>query len=271
RHVRAHRRAPDAADPELCARHQPRQPQVGGGARQRPRAVGLGPHHGRVVRRGASPGLRRGHAGARRGRGAAADEEDAGAARAATGATRRTDARRGIGRHLPAARRVLEPGQRGELQRPRAPPARLGEGAAAGDGAQQPVPRAARAVPDALRSRGRSAEDPRADRGEAGGGDEIGPYNRSLSSVHGSMKRFTQFLFAALLVLSLPVLAADPPTPQVAAKAWLLMDVTSGQTLASQNAAERFEPASLTKLLTAYLVFGALREKRITLDQAVPV
>lgn len=59
------------------------------------------------------------------------------------------------------------------------------------------------------------------------------------------------------------------PMPQVAAKAWMLYDVTSGQPLGSQNADARIEPASLTKIMTAYLAFQALKENRLTLDQAV--
>ena len=68
-----------------------------------------------------------------------------------------------------------------------------------------------------------------------------------------------------------PAVLADVPKPSVAARAWLLMDVSSGQTLDANNADERVEPASLTKLMTAYLVFSALQEKRLTLEQQVPV
>ena len=64
---------------------------------------------------------------------------------------------------------------------------------------------------------------------------------------------------------------AAPAAPTIAAKAYLLLDFNSGQTLAARNAGERVEPASLTKLMTAYLVFAALDQKRIRLDQAVPV
>ncbi len=65
------------------------------------------------------------------------------------------------------------------------------------------------------------------------------------------------------------VLTQGVPMPQVAAKSWMLYDVTSGQALAAQNADLRIEPASLTKLMTAYLAFEALKEKRLTLDQAI--
>jgi D-alanyl-D-alanine carboxypeptidase (penicillin-binding protein 5/6) len=57
----------------------------------------------------------------------------------------------------------------------------------------------------------------------------------------------------------------------VAARAWLLVDLTSGQTIASRNPGERIEPASLTKLMTAYLAFSALKAKSLAPDQSVAV
>ena len=79
-----------------------------------------------------------------------------------------------------------------------------------------------------------------------------------------------RLLFSLLL---LPALAfADvPPPPTLAAKAWLLYDVTAGQQITSAHQHERVEPASLTKLMTAYLVFTALKQKTLKLDQVVPV
>jgi D-alanyl-D-alanine carboxypeptidase (penicillin-binding protein 5/6) len=65
--------------------------------------------------------------------------------------------------------------------------------------------------------------------------------------------------------------AAALPAPSLAAAAHLLLDVTSGQTLEQVNADERRDPASLTKLMTAYLVFGALRAKTIQPSQMVNV
>ena len=59
--------------------------------------------------------------------------------------------------------------------------------------------------------------------------------------------------------------------PSVIGKAWMVGDLSSGQLLASQKADERFEPASLTKLMTAYVVFIALREKKLSLEQQVNV
>jgi D-alanyl-D-alanine carboxypeptidase (penicillin-binding protein 5/6) len=72
-------------------------------------------------------------------------------------------------------------------------------------------------------------------------------------------------------VLGSPVHAQVPAPPPVAARAWLLMDAASGQLLASQGEHERAEPASLTKLMTAYLTFSALKAKTLQLAQAVPV
>jgi len=80
-----------------------------------------------------------------------------------------------------------------------------------------------------------------------------------------------RLLAILLFVIPLAVRADAPPPPPVAAKSWLLMDVTSGQIIASQNPNERVEPASLTKLMTAYLVFTALKEKKIQTTQSVNI
>ena len=76
-----------------------------------------------------------------------------------------------------------------------------------------------------------------------------------------------------VFLLLLPALAfADAPAPPpIAAKAWLLYDVTSAQAITSANEHERVEPASLTKLMTTYLAFAALKQKTLTLEQVVPV
>jgi len=84
-----------------------------------------------------------------------------------------------------------------------------------------------------------------------------------------------RFRFAAAVALMLgvvtSVLAQPAPAPAIAALSYLLLDVTSGQTIVAERADERREPASLTKLMTAYLVFAALRDKAITPAQMVPV
>ena len=65
--------------------------------------------------------------------------------------------------------------------------------------------------------------------------------------------------------------AGSPAAPTVAAAAWVLIDTLSGQTLGGSNTDERRDPASLTKLMTAYLAFGALRAKSIIPSQMVNV
>lgn len=67
------------------------------------------------------------------------------------------------------------------------------------------------------------------------------------------------------------VFAALPQPPEIAARAYLLMDLTSGQVLAAKDPDQRVEPASLTKLMTAYLVFDALKSGQISLSQTLPV
>ena len=64
---------------------------------------------------------------------------------------------------------------------------------------------------------------------------------------------------------------ASVPAPAIDAKAWLLIDFRSGQSLRSHNADARVEPASLTKLMTAYLTFAAVTTKTLQPEQAVPV
>jgi len=74
----------------------------------------------------------------------------------------------------------------------------------------------------------------------------------------------------AMLGLS-PAQAAVPQAPTLDAKAYLLVDVTTGQILAQDNSQMPVEPASLTKLMTAYVVFDALKAKKINLDQTFTV
>lgn len=76
--------------------------------------------------------------------------------------------------------------------------------------------------------------------------------------------------FAAVLT-PLSALAFAPPAPDLAAKAYLLTDFQSGRQLAARDANMRIEPASLTKLMTAYLTFKAVKEGRLKLDQKFTV
>ena len=84
------------------------------------------------------------------------------------------------------------------------------------------------------------------------------------------MKKLFAALTAAVLSISVAVAQTVPP-PTIAAKSWLLLDATSGQVLASQNPDMRIEPASLTKIMTAYLVFEAIKDKKLDLNQMVNV
>lgn len=81
-----------------------------------------------------------------------------------------------------------------------------------------------------------------------------------------------------LLLISLMLPAAShalsPPTPAapiLAAKSYLLYDYTSNQVLVNQNGDIRMEPASLTKLMTVYLAFDAIKHDTITLEQTLRV
>ena len=86
------------------------------------------------------------------------------------------------------------------------------------------------------------------------------------------MKRFFQTCWAvACLLLSMAVQAQMPRPPEIAAKAYVLIDMTANQVLAAKDPDMAVEPASLTKLMTAYLVFDALRAKKLDLQQPLTV
>jgi len=78
-------------------------------------------------------------------------------------------------------------------------------------------------------------------------------------------------LLASLALAAGGAFAQTPQPPEVAAKSYLLVDMTSNQTLAERDADAPSDPASLTKLMTAYIVFNSINEKRLTLEQTVPV
>ncbi|MEO8297621.1 MAG: D-alanyl-D-alanine carboxypeptidase family protein [Burkholderiales bacterium] len=82
------------------------------------------------------------------------------------------------------------------------------------------------------------------------------------------MKRLIA-LFA--LCLSTGFAAAQVQPPEIAARNYILFDVTASQVLAERDADTPVEPASLTKLMSAYLVFQALREKKLALDQPLTI
>jgi D-alanyl-D-alanine carboxypeptidase (penicillin-binding protein 5/6) len=86
------------------------------------------------------------------------------------------------------------------------------------------------------------------------------------------MPRLFAFVIAAATMMATPWASAQlPQPPEIAARQYILLDLTTGQTLAERDADTPVDPASLTKLMTAYIVFGALREKKLTLEQQVAV
>jgi D-alanyl-D-alanine carboxypeptidase (penicillin-binding protein 5/6) len=77
----------------------------------------------------------------------------------------------------------------------------------------------------------------------------------------------------SLVCTVVPALAAEPvpAPPQLNAKAWLLMDAASGSVLLEQNADERLPPASLTKLMTSYVLSAEVSSGRVHNEDIVPV
>src|SRR6218665_861558 len=78
-------------------------------------------------------------------------------------------------------------------------------------------------------------------------------------------------ILAALAPAAFGAHAQAPQPPEIAARAYMLVDVTANQVLAAKNIDAPVEQASLTKLMTAYLVFDALRAEKISLQQKLPV
>jgi serine-type D-Ala-D-Ala carboxypeptidase (penicillin-binding protein 5/6) len=86
------------------------------------------------------------------------------------------------------------------------------------------------------------------------------------------LNRLLPLLAAVLLGLAAaPSMAQLPQPPEIAARQYILLDLTSNQVLATRDADVQADPASLTKLMTAYLVFHAVRDKKLALDQPLPV
>ncbi|MBV8503335.1 MAG: D-alanyl-D-alanine carboxypeptidase [Paucibacter sp.] len=84
------------------------------------------------------------------------------------------------------------------------------------------------------------------------------------------MKRLLALLLACASLAQAQ--AQAPLPPEIAARNYVLIDVTAGKhLLAERDADAQQDPASLTKLMTAYLVFDALKAKRLTLEQTLPV
>jgi len=86
------------------------------------------------------------------------------------------------------------------------------------------------------------------------------------------MKKMMQALVAPLLALFCIAAAAQvPQPPEIAARSFLVLDVSANQLLAGRDIDSPVEPASLTKLMTQYLVFDALRARKIDLKQPLSV
>ncbi|CAM5785441.1 D-alanyl-D-alanine carboxypeptidase family protein [Rhizobacter fulvus] len=83
------------------------------------------------------------------------------------------------------------------------------------------------------------------------------------------MKRL--IALALSFVVAVAAHAQVPQPPEVAAKSFLVLDLTSNQTLAERDADASADPASLTKLMSLYVVFTAIHDKKLTLDQKLPV
>ncbi len=83
------------------------------------------------------------------------------------------------------------------------------------------------------------------------------------------MKSCLVFFIAVFLSALAQAQQTIPPPPVLAAKSWLLYDFTSNQILVSENSDERIEPASITKLMTAYLSFAALNQGRLSQEQTL--
>jgi len=81
-----------------------------------------------------------------------------------------------------------------------------------------------------------------------------------------------RWIAGALLCVGMVAPHAQPmQPPEVAARNYLLIDLNASQVLAEREADKQSDPASLTKLMTAYLVFNALKDKKISLEQTLPV
>jgi len=85
-------------------------------------------------------------------------------------------------------------------------------------------------------------------------------------------RSFIAFLLSIpLMTVAAEAITGNVPTPTLAAKAFVLRDANTGSLLAASNPDMPVEPASLTKVMTAYLTFEAVKQKRLALTQTLPV
>ena len=97
------------------------------------------------------------------------------------------------------------------------------------------------------------------------------PHMQSSLKAASGLRRLVGSTLLLASVFSAPVFAQAPQVPEIAARSYLLLDVTANQILAAKDIDSPVEPASLTKLMTEYLVFDALRSKKIDLKQTFGV
>ena len=85
------------------------------------------------------------------------------------------------------------------------------------------------------------------------------------------MQLFYALIFSLIPCALFAQQSSVPNPPPIAAKTFVLTDFNSAQMLVSHNPNQRIEPASLTKLMTAYVTFSALKQKTLKPDQVLPV
>lgn len=90
-------------------------------------------------------------------------------------------------------------------------------------------------------------------------------------SLASCIARTGRFAAIALALAAAVANGASVTPPPVATRAYFLLDATSGRTLAAASEHDRFEPASLTKLMTAYVALGAIRDGKLALDRSVRI
>ena len=95
--------------------------------------------------------------------------------------------------------------------------------------------------------------------------------NRFLSRLSARTFALALALALVLACAAASAIAQAPQPPEIAARQYILLDLTSGQVLAEREADAPADPASLTKLMTAYLVFNAIRDGKLGLEQTLPV
>ncbi len=95
-----------------------------------------------------------------------------------------------------------------------------------------------------------------------------------MNSLFIPFKRFRHFLLLVFLLTGInPVQASIPvpAVPDVAARNYILIDYSSGDVLAEKAADSKIQPASITKLMTAYVVYNELKAGRLNMDDMVTI